>query len=45
MSDEVQTAMRLLGVTDLSQLNESYVDISDFQGHSLRRTQAPQAKM
>ncbi|KAJ9144127.1 Cytochrome b2 [Pleurostoma richardsiae] len=30
LSEEIQTAMRLLGVTDVSQLNDSYLDLSEF---------------
>ncbi|CEJ90351.1 hypothetical protein VHEMI06142 [[Torrubiella] hemipterigena] len=40
LSDELQTTMRLLGVTSLSQLSENYVDISEIlsqRQHYLRR--------
>ncbi|KAE9579275.1 hypothetical protein CGMCC3_g4805 [Colletotrichum fructicola] len=38
LSDEIQTTMRLLGVTDLQQLNESYIDLNDL-GSSTGRHQ------
>ncbi|CAI0651599.1 unnamed protein product [Colletotrichum noveboracense] len=31
LSDEIQTTMRLLGVTDLKQLGESYIDLNDLE--------------
>ncbi|EFW99018.1 L-lactate dehydrogenase [Grosmannia clavigera kw1407] len=37
LSDEIQTTMRLLGVNDISQLNNNYLNLSDFS--------QPQAKL
>lgn len=30
LSDELQTAMRLLGVVDISELGEQHVDLADY---------------
>ncbi|KAI8220538.1 (S)-mandelate dehydrogenase [Colletotrichum sp. SAR 10_77] len=36
LSDEIQTTMRLLGVTELQQLNESYIDLNDLESSTGR---------
>ncbi|KAI8203720.1 (S)-mandelate dehydrogenase [Colletotrichum sp. SAR 10_86] len=41
LSDEIQTTMRLLGVTDLKQLNQSYIDLNDLESLTGRHQRIP----
>ncbi|KAF7554684.1 hypothetical protein G7Z17_g2718 [Cylindrodendrum hubeiense] len=41
LSDEIQTTMRLLGVTNLSQLNSEYIDLCNFEHDCNKRSGWP----